>query len=173
MKVVILTGSARVNSVSEKVLPLVSDSLAHKNVEVEEVHVSDLNLPFYNAPMPPSAPDFEATDENVIAWTNKVAEADAVVLLTPEYNGGPSAIQKNAIDWVYKEWADKPVVMVGYGWYSPSRVHQSLAIALETIKAKQGEHVQLQFGSDIEMDGSLKNEASVQEKIETAVSSII
>ena len=35
--------------------------------------------------------------------------------VTPEYNYGPSAVLKNAIDWVYPEWNRKAVAFVSYG----------------------------------------------------------
>ena len=37
------------------------------------------------------------------------------VFVTPEYNYGPSAVLKNAIDWVYPEWKRKAAGFVSYG----------------------------------------------------------
>jgi NAD(P)H-dependent FMN reductase len=37
------------------------------------------------------------------------------VLLTPEYNHGPPAVLKNALDHVYEEWRRKPVGFVSWG----------------------------------------------------------
>ena len=51
----------------------------------------------------------------MIAWTKLVAEADGVLLLTPEYNHTMTPVQLNAVDWIGKEWEDKPVALVGYG----------------------------------------------------------
>ncbi|HET9772482.1 MAG TPA: NADPH-dependent FMN reductase, partial [Acidimicrobiia bacterium] len=44
--------------------------------------------------------------------------ADAVVFVTPEYNHGYPATVKNAIDFLFHEWADKPVGFVSYGGIS-------------------------------------------------------
>ena len=33
------------------------------------------------------------------------------VFVTPEYNYGPSAVLKNAIDWVYPEWNRKAAAL--------------------------------------------------------------
>jgi NAD(P)H-dependent FMN reductase len=37
------------------------------------------------------------------------------LIITPEYNHGPAAVLKNALDWVGPEWVDKPVSFVSYG----------------------------------------------------------
>lgn len=47
-----------------------------------------------------------------------VSKADAVMFVAPEYNHGLSAVQKNAIDWLYSEWNAKVVAYVVYGWHA-------------------------------------------------------
>jgi NAD(P)H-dependent FMN reductase len=48
----------------------------------------------------------------------RVAQADAFVVITPEYNHSFPAPLKNAIDWHTKEWHAKPVGFVSYGGVS-------------------------------------------------------
>lgn len=48
-------------------------------------------------------------------WTAQIAASDGFVFVTPEYNYGPSAVLKNAIDWVYPEWNRKAAAFVSYG----------------------------------------------------------
>lgn len=48
----------------------------------------------------------------------RLADADAVVVVTPEYNHSFPASLKNAIDWYFKEWQAKPVGFVSYGGMS-------------------------------------------------------
>ncbi|WEX86942.1 NAD(P)H-dependent oxidoreductase [Sinorhizobium garamanticum] len=45
----------------------------------------------------------------------KVAEADAFIVVTPEYNHGYPAALKELIDSVYEPWHAKPVAFVSYG----------------------------------------------------------
>jgi NAD(P)H-dependent FMN reductase len=47
--------------------------------------------------------------------SDRLAAADAYVVVTPEYNHGYPAALKNAIDWHYREWRFKPVAFVSYG----------------------------------------------------------
>ena len=39
-------------------------------------------------------------------WSKLVAANDKVLLITPKYNHGLSAIEKNALDTLSKEWKD-------------------------------------------------------------------
>jgi NAD(P)H-dependent FMN reductase len=59
------------------------------------------------------SPGFE--NEVVQRWTAAIAQSDCFVFVTPEYNYGPAAVLKNAIDWVYPEWHRKAACFVSYG----------------------------------------------------------
>lgn len=51
-------------------------------------------LPFYNE-------DLEASPPKVVLdWRAAVTDTDAIFIAAPEYNFGPTAVLKNAIDWV-------------------------------------------------------------------------
>lgn len=69
-------------------------------------------LPFYDG-------DVESAGEPVPvhALRAAIAAADAVLLVTPEYNDGTSAVLKNAIDWVsrppQRTIAGKPIGVMG------------------------------------------------------------
>jgi NAD(P)H-dependent FMN reductase len=84
-----------------------------------EVHVLDLAdadlplvMPAYGEE-PPAA--VKAIKDPVTA---RVTEADAYVVVTPEYNHSFPAVLKNMIDWHLSEWAAKPVGFVSYGGIS-------------------------------------------------------
>jgi NAD(P)H-dependent FMN reductase len=52
------------------------------------------------------------------------------VFVTPEYNYGPSAVLKNALDWVYPEWNRKAAAFVSYGSAGGARAVQQLRASL-------------------------------------------
>jgi NAD(P)H-dependent FMN reductase len=52
------------------------------------------------------------------AISPRLADADAFVVVTPEYNHSFPAPLKTAIDWHFKEWQAKPVGFVSYGGIS-------------------------------------------------------
>jgi NAD(P)H-dependent FMN reductase len=65
--------------------------------------VGDFNDPTYSSPL-------------VRSWNKKIAEADAFLVITPEYNHSVPAVLKNAIDSVFVSFAfrNKPISAVGY-----------------------------------------------------------
>src|SRR5262245_59793575 len=48
-------------------------------------------------------------------FAKRIQQADAVVIVTPEYNHGYPGPLKTAIDTAYREWFAKPVGFVSYG----------------------------------------------------------
>jgi NAD(P)H-dependent FMN reductase len=47
--------------------------------------------------------------------TRKLSEADAFIIVTPEYNHSYPASLKALIDWHFTQWTAKPVAFVSYG----------------------------------------------------------
>jgi NAD(P)H-dependent FMN reductase len=84
------------------------------------------------------------TNEVVQRWTAAIAQSDGFVFVTPEYNYGPSAVLKNAIDWVYPEWNRKAVGFVSYGSAMGARSVQQLretAIELQLAPIRSSVHI--------------------------------
>ncbi|WP_394827713.1 NADPH-dependent FMN reductase [Pendulispora albinea] len=50
------------------------------------------------------------------AWTERIPELDAFVIVTPEYNHGYPGELKTALDSLYNPWNHKPVAFVSYGF---------------------------------------------------------
>ena len=57
-------------------------------------------------------------DDELYVLTQRIARADAFVIVTPEYNHGYPAALKFLIDAVHAEWRVKPVAFVSYGGIS-------------------------------------------------------
>ncbi len=110
----VVLGSTRQGRAGERVARwFLEVGAARDDLRLELVDLRDWPLPFFDLPKPPAAGGYEDAAQS--AWAAKVAEADAYVLVTPEYNHGYPAVLKNALDTVYAEWGGKPVGFVGYG----------------------------------------------------------
>lgn len=88
-------------------------SKEHPEATFELVDLHEVNLPFIDEPQPPSLGSY--THSHTKAWSKIIDEADGYIIITPEYNHGPSAALKNAIDFAAKEWYYKPVAFISYG----------------------------------------------------------
>jgi NAD(P)H-dependent FMN reductase len=71
------------------------------------------DLPFYNEDI-----DTQDAPAAVTALRAAAADADAALVITPEYNGSIPGVLKNAIDWLSRPWGngalkDKPLAVIG------------------------------------------------------------
>ena len=73
----------------------------------------------------------------ILAFANKVTSADAIIIVTPEYNGGYPASLKNVIDLLYAEWKRKPIgiATVSTGGFGGTQVITPLQFSLWKIGA--------------------------------------
>ncbi|WP_292289051.1 NAD(P)H-dependent oxidoreductase [Marivita sp.] len=73
---------------------------------------ADLRVPLYDGDLENDS----GIPEAVQTLSDQIAEADAVIVATPEYNKGISGVLKNALDWVSRTsgapWAGKPVALM-------------------------------------------------------------
>jgi chromate reductase len=74
--------------------------------------IIEIDWPLYNADI-----QAQGFPDKVQAAQKAMLEADGLVLVTPEYNYGPSGVLKNAIDWLSRmtpqPFAAKPIAMFG------------------------------------------------------------
>lgn len=175
MNILLIPGSARPNSAGKQVSKLVSQQLANnEDVNVTIADVAGLNLPFYDNIAPPASDDFSIDNQAVQAWSDQVKSADAVVLIMPEYNHAMSALQKNAIDWLFSEWRDKPAGVVAYGFYGGQHSIDNFQAINDNIKLDVVEPiVQLYLGKDINFDGSPIDESLVTAKVVLATDALV
>jgi NAD(P)H-dependent FMN reductase len=74
------------------------------------------------------------TQPHTKAWAAKIDSFDAFVFVAPEYNHGPSAALKNAIDFLYKEWNNKAAGFVGYGGSGGGRAVEQLRLVMAELQ---------------------------------------
>ena len=112
------------------------------DLDFELIDLRDHPLPFFNEPLSPAwAP---VKNEAAQRWANKLATLDGLIVVTPEYNHGPSAVLKNAFDYAYKEFVRKPIGFVGYGGVGAARAVEQLrlvAIELQMAPVRHAVHI--------------------------------
>jgi NAD(P)H-dependent FMN reductase len=91
----------------------IDQARAHGTLEVQVADLAQINLPLLDEPHHPFLQQYQ--HEHTKQWASRIAGSDAIVFVTPEYNYGMPAAGKNAIDYLYHEWGQKPVGFVSYG----------------------------------------------------------
>lgn len=89
---------------------------AHGGFDVELVDLADAGLPVLDEPNHPRLGQY--TQQHTKDWSATVSRADAFVFVFPEYNHSIPGALKNALDFLFHEWADKAAGLVSYGGVS-------------------------------------------------------
>ena len=115
----IIIGSTRSGRAADRVVPWIADlAKEHGAFCVEVLDLRDWPLPFFAETFAtvgdPRDPAY--SDPVVKRWNQRIAEGDAYLFITPEYNHSVPAVLKNAIDSVFASFAfrNKPAAFAGY-----------------------------------------------------------
>ncbi len=146
IKVKIILGSTRSGRFGEKPARwLLEQAKAEGSFEAELLDLRDYPMPFFDDSVSPSRNTTgKYPNPTVQKWADKIREADAFIIVTPEYNHGYPAVLKNALDVVYLEWNNKPVGFVGYGSVLGARAIEQLrgvAIELQMAPIRNAIHI--------------------------------
>ena len=126
-RLAVLVGSTRTGRNSEGVARWVLDRATQRtDATFELVDLADHPLPHLDEALPPRLQQYE--NPLVWEWSRVIDGFDGYVVVTPEYNHAPPAVLKNALDWLYHEWADKAVGFVGYGAQGGTRAVEQLRL---------------------------------------------
>ena len=110
----IVIGSTRPGRVGEPVARWFEGfAESHGGFDVEVVDLAEVDLPMFDEPRHPRTHEY--AHEHTRRWSEIIDRGDAYVWILPEYNYGVNAATNNAIDYLSREWAGKPVGIVSYG----------------------------------------------------------
>lgn len=99
MKIAIIVGSLRAQSYNKKLAEYLTSTLA-EGIEYEFLSV---NIPLMNEDLEQNVPEL------VRAEAQKARDADAVLIVSPEYNRGVPGVLKNLLDWLSRPSVGEPL----------------------------------------------------------------
>jgi NAD(P)H-dependent FMN reductase len=148
IKVLALVGSLRAASINRQIAELAAE-VAPDGVTVT-VFEGLGELPFYNEEIDPAVGAQGTEPAPVAALRAAAADADAALVVTPEYNGSIPAVVKNAIDWLSRPFGNgalkgKPLAVVGgaMGQYGGVWAHDETRKSFGIAGARVVESVKL------------------------------
>jgi chromate reductase len=100
-RVLVISGSARHGSLNQRLAAVAARELEQGGAVVTPVDLRALSLPIYDA-------DIEALGmpEGARTLRRLFAEHEALLLVSPEYNGFPTPLLINALDWASRPVAE-------------------------------------------------------------------
>lgn len=176
LNIVVVLGSVREGRRSEAPAKLVVERVKQAGHTCELVDFKELPLPFYNSPTVPVV-YFKTgyPNENAQKWSNIAKNADAFIIVSPEYNHGYPAVLKNALDWLYLEFEKKPFGLVGVsdGSTGGARMIENLRPVIQNYNAMSIRETVMVGPVDkyFSVDGNLLDE-SLNKRIDGLISSL-
>jgi NAD(P)H-dependent FMN reductase len=113
--------------------PAGSDSSSY---ELTLVDLADHPLPFFDEPVIPQTitNPLDYHHEHTRQWSHLISSCSAFVFVTPQYNWSFPANLKNAIDYLFNEWAGKPAMIVSYGGHGGGKSAEQLTQVLLAVR---------------------------------------
>jgi NAD(P)H-dependent FMN reductase len=131
-KVAIIIGSNRPNRICPTIATWVKEQMTRNDLEIDTIDLAEIKLPFLDEPEKPAADNY--TKDHTKAWSELIDSYDGYVIVYPQYNWGYPAVLKNALDFLYKEWAGKPVSLMCYGNHGGFQGLMALKLVIVGLK---------------------------------------
>ncbi len=131
MKIEIISGSARSNSITKRVaLNLIMQLEEHTNHEIGIIDMKDWDLP----PLQSVFKSLDTTPDEFKSLSKRIFEADAFILVSPEYNGSYAPALKNLLDH-YPKQHHKPfgIVTASPGSFGGIRATQQMLLLVSAL----------------------------------------
>jgi len=77
------------------------------------IDLAEINLPLLDEPLVAALGEYKHAHTK--SWSDLISSFAGFVFVLPQYNWGYPAPLKNALDYLYREWHDKPATTVTYG----------------------------------------------------------
>ena len=105
-KILVLAGSARLDSVNRKLARQAVEALRHAGVEATLADLRDFPMPIYDGDLEAG----EGIPPKAKALKELARAHDGFAIASPEYNGSFPALLKNALDWISRpEPGERPL----------------------------------------------------------------
>jgi NAD(P)H-dependent FMN reductase len=134
MKIVIISASVRTGRASHRVALYFQNYIKENNLgNVNMLDLNDYQFPIFEERLK----NLTNPSKETIKFSENIKSTEAIIIVTPEYNGGYPASLKNVIDLLYVEWKRKPIAIatVSSGSFGGSQVITSLVFTLWKIGA--------------------------------------
>ncbi|MCZ7583591.1 MAG: NAD(P)H-dependent oxidoreductase [Deltaproteobacteria bacterium] len=112
MTVFVLSSSLRKESWNTKLAKAAAAELRSRGADARAATLADYAMPLYDQDIQ----DRDGIPKGARDLADRFRDADAFVVVSPEYNHSISGVLKNAVDWISRlrpvPWLDKPALLM-------------------------------------------------------------
>jgi NAD(P)H-dependent FMN reductase len=131
-RIAVVIGSTRPTRICPGIAKWIENAAQQESpLSYKLVDLAEIDLPFLDEPLKAALGGYE--HEHTRAWSELVSSFDGFVFVFPQYNWGYPAPLKNALDFLYFEWRDKPATTVTYGTRGGNKGAEQLHGVLEGV----------------------------------------
>ena len=126
-------------------------------IRCESIDLAEIDLPFLDEPIIPALGQYQ--HEHTKSWSQLVGSYHGFLFVLPQYNWGYPAILKNALDFLYREWNNKPATYATYGNHGGTRAAQQIQQVLTGLRMRLlDDHLEITISTDdFTADGQVKD----------------
>jgi NAD(P)H-dependent FMN reductase len=119
VRLAVIIGSVREGSFGPVVARWFAEQVQrHGDFELDIIDLAGMALPHELPAISPLMEPDPPRPDGMAELTRRLNAADAVVIVTPEYNHSYPSSLKTAIDWHFTQWDRKAIGFVGYSGHS-------------------------------------------------------
>ncbi len=167
MEFLIVVGSTRENRKSIHAAEKLEELIQDKNHSSKLFDLKEKEIPFLGNR---SYTDEGPVPEDIQEFSKIVEKADGIIIVTPEYNHSIPGVLKNALDYLYPEYDDKPFsyMTTSAGGFGGVRCLSHLTDITLALGGFPGPSIQISRIRDIFEDGKLRD-TEVESRIDSFI----
>ncbi|MFE9577322.1 NADPH-dependent FMN reductase [Nocardia sp. NPDC006044] len=141
-RVAVVIGSTRPTRICAGIAAWARDALQEdSDLDCDLLDLAEVGLPFLDEPRQAALRQYE--HEHTRAWSRLVQSYHGFFFVFPQYNWGYPGVLKNALDYLYWEWRDRPASLLTYGTHGGNRGAEQLIGVLHGLHMRLlGTHVE-------------------------------
>jgi NAD(P)H-dependent FMN reductase len=155
-RIAVVIGSTRPTRICAGIAAWACEAGKDSELSYELLDLAEVGLPFLDEPLKAALGDYK--HEHTRAWSQAVQSYDGFLFVFPQYNWGYPAVLKNALDYLYQEWHDKPASFITYGTRGGSKAAEQFTEVLQGLHMRILDHVEAVItDDDLDEDWQLKD----------------
>lgn len=156
-RIAVVIGSTRPTRITAGIAAWACEGLARRSeLHYETLDLAEVGLPFLDEPLRAALGHYQ--HEHTRAWSRTVTSYDGFVFVFPQYNWGYPGVLKNALDYLYAEWHDKPASFLTFGTRGGVIAAEQFTQVLKGLRMRAVDHVEAVItDADTDEDWQLKD----------------